>query len=91
MVQMTKEDLIVVTERFEATVSGNRSNHGMYRTIPLKPRFEGLERQKVGFRVMDVFIDGKPCPTDDVKQIDGGVCVYMRDQKRWLAKGKHVF
>jgi hypothetical protein len=26
-----------------------------------------------------------------VKQIDGGVCVYMRDQKRWLAKGKHVF
>ncbi|MBQ2475840.1 MAG: hypothetical protein II515_01015, partial [Desulfovibrio sp.] len=63
MVQMTKEDLIVVTERFEATVSGNRSNHGMYRTIPLKPRFEGLERQKVGFRVMDVFIDGKPCPT----------------------------
>ena len=91
MVQMTKEDLIVVTERFEATVSGNRSNHGMYRTIPLKPRFEGLERQKVGFRVMGVFIDGKPYPTDDVKQIDGGVCVYMRDQKRWLAKGKHVF
>ena len=49
MVQMTKEDLIVVTERFEATVSEDRSNHGMYRTIPLKPRFEGLERQKVGF------------------------------------------
>ncbi len=91
MVQMTKEDLIVVTERFEATVSEDRSNHGMYRTIPLKPRFEGLERQKVGFRVMGVFIDGKPYPTDDVKQIDGGVCVYMRDQKRWLAKGKHVF
>ncbi|MCR5257165.1 MAG: hypothetical protein K6E40_03280, partial [Desulfovibrio sp.] len=67
MVQMTKEDRIVVTERFKATVSGNRTNHGMYRTIPLKPRFEGLERQNVDFRVMGVFIDGNPYPTDDVK------------------------
>jgi len=91
MVQMTKEDRIVVTERFKATVSGDRTNHGMYRTIPLKPRFEGLERQNVDFRVMGVFIDGNPYPTDDVKQIDGGVCVYLRDQKRWLAKGRHVF
>ncbi|MCR5258719.1 MAG: DUF2207 domain-containing protein [Desulfovibrio sp.] len=91
MVKMTKEDRIVVTERFEATVTGDRTNHGMYRTIPLKPRFEGLERQHVGFKVIGVSIDGKPYPTDDVKQIDGSVCVYMRDQKRWLAKGKHVF
>ena len=91
MVQMTKEDRIVVTERFEATVTGNRSNHGMYRTIPLKPRFEGLERQKVGFRVIGVSIDGKPYPADDVKEIEGGVCVYMRDKAAWLAKGRHVF
>ena len=91
MVQMTKEDRIVVTERFEATVSEDMTNHGMYRTIPLTPRFEGLERQKVGFRVLGVSIDGKPYPADDVKEIEGGVCVYMRDRTAWLAKGRHVF
>ncbi len=90
-VKMTNEDRIIVTEKFKATISSDFANHGIYRTIPLEPRFEGFERQNVTFKVLAVFIDGKPFPIDDVKQITGGVAVYLRDKANYLAKGPHDF
>ena len=90
-VELSREDRIVVTERLSAFADAPNANHGMFRAIPVKPRFKGRERRNVQFRVLSASIDGRPCRTDDVDRGDGQVKVYLRDRDAWLAVGPHVF
>jgi uncharacterized membrane protein YgcG len=90
-IELTREDRIYVTERLQAFADAPNANHGMFRVIPLKPRFRERERRNVSFKVLSASIDGKPCSPDDVKRGDGWAKVYLRDRNAWLDVGPHVF
>ena len=48
-IELTREDRIYVTERLQAFADAPNANHGMFRVIPLKPRFRERERRNVSF------------------------------------------
>ena len=89
--ELSREDRVVVTERLEAFADAPKANHGLFRVIPLKPRFKERERRHVQFRMLAASIDGKPCPANDLEWDDGQVKVYLRDRDAWLDVGPHVF
>ncbi len=90
-VQLQTDGDIIVRETITITVPTSGTNKGIIRDIPVNPRWEELSRQKVELHVLEVSIDGKACPTDDIEHNYPVLSIYMRDRTQYLEAGEHRF
>ena len=90
-VDISREDRITVTEQIVAEVPTSDTNQGIYRDIPVNPRWKDLARLDVVLKVLSVAVDGAACPTDDVEMNYPFLRIYLRDKNRFLSEGAHTF
>jgi|GEM_PF-5782538 len=91
LVDISTEDRIRVTEEITVNVPTSGTNRGMFRDIPINPRWRDKGRRNVQLTVRGVFIDGKPHPIDDVSRSWPFLRIYMRDMNAYLSAGVHKF
>ncbi|MBO4312529.1 MAG: DUF2207 domain-containing protein [Desulfovibrionaceae bacterium] len=90
-VALSDEDRITVTEDMLAAIPTDGTHHGMYRDIPINPRWKGLERRNVTLTVRSILIDGVPQSTNDTRSMAPFFRIYLRDKDRFLSAGVHRF
>ncbi len=86
----TSGDLIV-TEAITITVPTSGTNRGIIRDIPVNSRWKDVGRPSVELEVLEVSIDGNPCPTSDTESVYPVLSIYMRDRAQYLDAGTHRF
>ncbi len=90
-IDLSLKNRIAVTERFESFCDAPRTNHGMYRSIPVRRSISKPGTPEPEFRLLWTAMDGRRLPPGDEERRDGNAVVYIRDRKAWLDSGPHVF
>ena len=80
---------IVVEERLSVDIPGEGTFHGIFRDVPVVTRWR--EQGRASMTVLDVRLDGRSLPVDDVTREPGLVRVYQRDREQVLSPGRHEF
>ena len=91
LVDIANEDKITVTEEIYAEVLASGSNRGIYRDIPINPRWQDKGRRTVSLRVVSVSIDGAPQAADDIQDTWPFRRIYLRNRNQFLTAGVHKF
>lgn len=91
LVDIANEDKITVTEEIIAEFPNPGRNKGIYRDIPINPRWQDKGRRMVSLRVVSVSIDGVPQAADDIQDNWPFRRIYLRNQKQFLTAGVHRF
>ncbi|MBR5050854.1 MAG: DUF2207 domain-containing protein, partial [Desulfovibrio sp.] len=92
VLQLHRDNRVTVTERLQVEMLDGTS-HGIYRSLPVAARPPVRKAEAPLLKVLEAYIDGVPCRTDDLKARFGtqNVAVYLRDGKRTLMPGIHAF
>lgn len=80
---------IAVSETLLVDIPDEGEFHGIYRDIPVATRWR--EQGRAAMQVLEVRLDGRTLPADDVKKSSGMVRVYQRDRGSVLSPGRHEF
>ena len=79
-----------VTETITVRVDNVAINHGIYRDFPTRYDGPGGRRVKVGFELVDTFLDGQPEP-NKVETLSNGVRIKIGSADRTVPKGDHIY
>ncbi len=80
---------IVVSESLSVDIPAEGEFHGIFRDIPVVTRWK--EQGRASMQVLEVRLDGRPLPADDMTRSSGMVRVYQRDRGSVLSPGRHEF
>lgn len=90
-INISTEDRIQVVESILVDVPVSGTNHGIYRDIPVNSRWRDKGRKNVELNILNIRLDGKPLPVDDVSENGQFQRIYMRDKNATLDAGVHKF
>lgn len=80
---------IVVRETLRVDIPAEGEFHGIFRDVPVVTRWK--EQGRASMDVLEVRLDGRSLPTDDVRRQSQLVRVYQRDRRTVLEPGVHEF
>jgi uncharacterized membrane protein YgcG len=89
-VTIARDGILDVTETIEVIAEGQSIRHGIYRDFPTTRRVMGQPGSHVGFKMLDVSLDGSAEPFA-VEGISGGVRIRIGSADRDVAPGAHRY
>jgi len=89
-VRIQKDGALDVTETIEVNAEGVSIRHGIYRDFPTTRKVMGQPGNHVGFKVLNVRLDGEPEPFA-IEGIKGGVRVRIGSADTDVAPGGHRY
>ena len=89
-VTIARDGTLDVTETIEVIAEGVSIRHGIYRDFPTTRRVMGQPGNHVGFKMLDVSLDGSAEPFA-IEGISGGVRTRIGSAERDVAPGAHRY
>ena len=80
---------IIVKETLDVDIPEEGRFHGIFRDVPVVTRWRGQGRASMS--ILEVRLDGRSLPVNDVSREPGLVRVYQRDPNSFLSPGRHEF
>lgn len=90
-INISREDRIQVVEDILVYVPVSGTNHGIYRDIPINPRWQDKGRRTVELTVKNIYLDGRALSVDDISENGQFLRIYLRDMNSTLSAGQHTF
>ena len=90
--QITPDGMLIVEERIVFSLPQNTTYHGLFRDLPLTPRWRAPGVSQVPLHIESISLDGRDLNPDDT-EIQGGnrLRIFMRDPDQTLDQGEHLF